>query len=552
MWRSLSLATTGAAQVCSELDLVHHAHVEQHASGKNRVDYMFRRASQMALHEYPCYAIAPLFWWRIIGGVLNWRGLGGKSFCLWRDAGTGFGTTPLLAGRKLTRYHLQDMGASVVPTWKKYVNGFLAGELSALTRYYDQLVQWQPREDDSGMLLAAMDSPLKYTVGKDEPLPDLMDEKRLRTAVLVNGAFNHDFDIQGLLIQLKSKLSRTSRLVVLLYNPYLRWLYYLANRLRIRKGELPSTFVTRVDLQNIAKVAGFEIVRQRLAVHCPWRLFGLGDVINRVLPLVPLIRWFSLTSIVVLRPLIASSRPGISCIIPARNERGNIENALKRFPDLGCETEIIFVEGHSSDGTWEEIQRVASLYGQRFRIQTLQQTGKGKADAVRLGFANATEHLLVILDADLSMPPEMLRRFYDAYCQGYGDFINGSRLVYPMEGTAMRFLNRIGNIFFAKALSSILDVSIGDSLCGTKLLTRHDYQRMMQWRHDFGDFDPFGDFELLFPAAVLGLGIVDIPVRYLARTYGETNIHRFRHGMLLLKMTWIGLIRIKMGVRRKG
>jgi len=170
---------------------------------------------------------------------------------------------------------------------------------------------------------------------------------------------------------------------------------------------------------------------------------------------------------------------------------------------------------------------------------------------VRLGFANATQQLLVILDADLTIPPEMLRRFYEAYCQGHGDFINGSRLVYPMEGEAMRFLNRLGNIFFAKMLSAILDVRIGDSLCGTKLVTRSDYQRMLAWRSDFGDFDPFGDFELLFPAAVLGLGIVDIPIRYLARTYGATSIQRFRHGLLLFKMTWIGLMRIKMGWRSR-
>jgi len=150
---------------------------------------------------------------------------------------------------------------------------------------------------------------------------------------------------------------------------------------------------------------------------------------------------------------------------------------------------------------------------------SLRQTGKGKADAVRLGFAHATQPLLAILDADLTMPPEMVGRFYEAYCQGFGDFINGSRLVYPMEGDAMRFLNRLGNIFFAKMLSGILDVRIGDSLCGTKLVTRVDYQRMEAWRRDFGDFDPFGDFELLYPAAVLGLGIVDIPSATLrART----------------------------------
>jgi hypothetical protein len=442
--------------------------------------------------------------------------------------------------------------ATAAPRWKNYVNTFLAGELSTLTRYYDSLIQWLPREDDKGGLLDAIDSPAKETIGRDEPFPDLTGESDKRTAILVNGTFNHEYDIQGLLSQLKPKLSRTSRVIAILYNPYLRLLYSLANRLGIRKGDLPSTFVTQVDLRNIVNVSGYDIVRTRLTVYCPWRMLGLGNVINRVLPLVPLARWFSLTSIVVLRPLGKQSRPGISCVIPARNERGNIENALKRFPDLGCETEIIFVEGHSNDGTWEEIQRVAALYGGRFQIQALQQTGKGKADAVRLGFAHATQPLLVILDADLTMPPEMLGRFYEAYCQGFGDFINGSRLVYPMEGDAMRFLNRLGNIFFAKMLSGILDVRIGDSLCGTKLVKRSDYQRMVAWRRDFGDFDPFGDFELLYPAAILGLGIVDIPIRYLARTYGETNIQRFRHGLLLLKMTWIGLMRIKLGSVRKS
>lgn len=435
--------------------------------------------------------------------------------------------------------------------WRAYINAFLASEISSLTRYYDRVIQWLPRDDDTGRLLAAIEAPRKESIGKGEAFPDLTHELDKRTAILINGTFNHDFDIQALLLQLKAKLARTSRLVVVLYNPYLRWAYYLANRLGIRKGDLPGTFVTRVDLENIAKVAGFEIVRQRLAVYCPWKIFGFGTAINRVMPLLPLARWLSLTSVVVMRPLVPSSQQGVSCVIPARNEHGNIENALKRFPDLGREAEIIFVEGHSTDGTWEEILRVSTVYREQFRILAAQQTGKGKADAVRLGFSHAREDLLVILDADLTMPPEMLSRFAFAYDQGHGDFINGSRLVYPMEGAAMRFLNRMGNVFFAKMLSAVLDVRLGDSLCGTKLLTRHDYERMVAWRKDFGEFDPFGDFELLFPAAELGLEIVDVPVRYLARTYGETNIQRFRHGLQLLKMTWVGLVRIKMGIRKK-
>lgn len=432
------------------------------------------------------------------------------------------------------------------PRWKTYVNAVLAAELSRLTRYYDQLVQWLPREDDRGLLLSLLDAPAKRRLEVDEPFPDLTAETERRTAVLINGTLNHSWDIQELLSQLKARVSRTSRVLVVLYNPYLAWLYRLANLLGLRKGELPGTFLTRVDLSNLARLSGFSVVRQRPCVYFPFRLFGVGNVINRLLGLVPLVKWFSFAYVVVLRPNIPSRAPGLTCVIPARNERGNIENALRRFPDLGCPVEIIFVEGNSTDGTWEEIQRVAAAWSDRFRIQTLQQSGLGKADAVRLGFAHAREPLLTILDADLTMPPEMLGRFLEAYCDGHADFINGSRLLYPMEGESMRFLNRLGNIGFAKMLTSVLDTSLSDSLCGTKLVARHDYERMTAWRRDFGDFDPFGDFELIFPAAVLGMGVIDIPIRYRARTYGSTNIRRFRHGLILLRMTLIGLFRIKL------
>jgi hypothetical protein len=433
-----------------------------------------------------------------------------------------------------------------LPVWRRYLNRLLAREVSTLVRYYDRVIQWIPRQDDCGAVLGEIDNPHKGVVESADAIPDLTCDDTARTAILVNGTFNHHCDIQGLLLSLKSRLSRTSRVVVILYNPYLRWLYTLANKFGLRSGEVPNTFITRADLQNLVEISGFQIVRRRHIAYVPWRLVGVGDLINRIMPAVPVLRWFSFTYLAVLRPIIPQQATGISCVIPARNERGNIENALKRLPDLGCPIEVIFVEGHSNDGTWEEILRVAELYHGRFRIRALQQTGRGKADAVRLGFAHATEPLLTILDADLTMPPEMLVRFFRAYCEGHGDFINGSRLVYPMEGEAMRFLNRLGNVFFAKCLSWILDVRLSDSLCGTKLVTRADYQRILAWRRDFGDFDPFGDFELLYPAAVLGLGIVDIPIRYLARTYGQTNILRFRHGLLLLKMTLIGFCRIKL------
>jgi glycosyltransferase involved in cell wall biosynthesis len=434
--------------------------------------------------------------------------------------------------------------------WKLSTHHFvrqIAAELSSATRYYDRLVQWAPHTSDRGELLEAIDCPRKETIEAGQELPDLSEEREQRYAVLLYGNFNYDFDIQQLLMQIKPRLSRTSRVLAVCYNPYLRWLLVLAHRLGLREGDVPTTFATRAVLTNIARLSGFEIVRERPAVYFPFALFGIGTLLDRLISALPLVRNFALIDILFLRPIApCRGRPSLSIVISARNERGNIEPALQRLPDFGgARIEILFVEGHSNDGTWEEIHRVIEKFAGRLDCKAFQQTGVGKADAVRLGFSHATGDVLTILDADLTMPPELLPRFYDAYCRGDADLINGSRLVYPMEGKAMRALNVLGNLFFTKPLGWIMSARLTDVLCGTKLFARSDYERFRRWRDDFGDFDPFGDFELLFPAAVLGLGIIDVPIRYRDRTYGTTQIRRFRHGWELLKMTAIAVLRLK-------
>jgi hypothetical protein len=441
------------------------------------------------------------------------------------------------------------LAATAVPRWKQYFHRLIAAEISSLTRYYDRVVQWGRTAGDTGYLLDVVESGgEKQLVEYGEVLPDLTGERERRTAILMVGTINHHHDIQALLSTLRARMARTSRVVIVAFNPYMNWLYALALKLGLKAGVMPTTFITWTDLDNICRLAGFERVRARPAMYFPWRLLGLGDAVNKLLPAIPLIRSLSFTSVVVVRPMIHENGPvAVSVVIPARNERGNIAAALERMPDLGGPVEVIFVEGHSSDGTWDEIEQVRNAYRGPCTIRSMQQTGKGKADAVRLGFSQATGELLTILDADLTMPPELLPRFVNAWREGRADFINGSRIVYTMEGEAMRFLNRLGNVFFAKALSSVLGVRLGDVLCGTKLMARHDYARMARWRGDFGDFDPFGDFELLFPAAILGIGTVDVPIRYRARTYGSTNINRFRDGLTLLKMTMVGFVRIKLG-----
>jgi Glycosyl transferase family 2 len=434
------------------------------------------------------------------------------------------------------------------PRWKRYGYDVMAAEISSLTRYYDRAIRWPGVTGDTGYLFEQIDCGVKQQLTSALDLPDLRQERSSRTAIVMNGALNYDLDIHSLLTFIRGRLARTSRLVVVVYNPYLAWLYKLANCLGLRASGVPLNFLSYADIRGIAKLSGFEMVRARRTVYFPWRLLGLGSLINRFASAIPFVSLFSLASIIVLRPVIREEdrRPSLSIIVPARNERGNIEAAVARIPDLKAEVELLFVEGHSTDGTWEEIQRVVQGYDGPMRIRAVQQSGKGKNDAVRLGFSLAAGEVLTILDADLTMPPERLTQFFEAYCDGRADFINGTRLVYPMEGNAMRFLNRLGNVFFAKSVGKALDTTLGDTLCGTKMVARHDYARMTAWRLEFGDFDPFGDFELLFPAAVLGLGIVDVPIRYLARTYGSTNIDRFRHGLMLLKMTLVGIFRVKL------
>lgn len=223
-------------------------------------------------------------------------------------------------------------------------------------------------------------------------------------------------------------------------------------------------------------------------------------------------------------------------ICPCRNERGNIEEVVRRLPALGSSTELIFVEGHSTDGTLEECRRMAAAHPER-GIKVFVQAGRGKGDAVRLGFAQATGDLLMILDADLSVVPEDLPQFYGALVSGTGEFVMGSRLVYAMDPRAMRFLNLLGNRFFGLLLSRLIGQPIKDSLCGTKVMWRRDYERLAAGRAYFGDFDPYGDFDLIFGAAKLNLRIVEIPVRYRERTYGAPSISRFADGWLLLRMS---------------
>jgi SAM-dependent methyltransferase len=359
-------------------------------------------------------------------------------------------------------------------------------------------------------------------------------------------------DIQIALERLHPLLAPDGRLVVTYYNFLWEPLMKVAELLGQKTKWPDQNWLSMADIENLLYLTNFEVFRRGTDILMPADVPLVSPVLNRVAAQLPALREGALLDYFVARAKTVSqpkALPGVSVVCPTRNEKGNIYEAVTRTPLMGSATELIFVDGNSTDGTVEEIQRVIASYRGPLKLRYIPQgDGKGKADAVWKGFDAATQDVLMILDSDLTVPPEDLPKFYRALVSGKGDFINGVRLVYPMEGEAMRFLNLLGNKFFGLALSWLLEQPIKDSLCGTKVLYKRDYQRIADQRSFFGNFDNFGDFDLLFGAARLNLRIVDLPVRYRARVYGETKMDRFGHGIRLLKMTAFGFRKLRMGL----
>ena len=355
--------------------------------------------------------------------------------------------------------------------------------------------------------------------------------------IIISDTLNQAADVQRLLTRLQTVAGPNTRLIVNFQNALWRPLLSLARGLGLKSPEPTNSWLASSDVLNLLSLAGWHMVRKEGRILLPLRLGGLESILNRWFA--PLLQWFCLTVFMVARPRREPERETrprtVSVIVPARNESGNIAAAVRDIPDMGAGTEIIFVEGHSQDDTWDQIQQSAASRPDR-KIKTLRQTGRGKGDAVRAGFAAATGEILMILDSDLTVPASELTKFYDVIASGQAEFANGVRLVYPMDEKAMPFLNLCVNKTFSLIFTWLLGQPVKDTLCGTKVLTRENYERIARNRAYFGDFDPFGDFDLLFGAARLHLKIADVPIRYRQRTYGSTNIQRWRHGVLLLRM----------------
>ena len=364
--------------------------------------------------------------------------------------------------------------------------------------------------------------------------------------VILSSVTMEAYDIQQLFEALKPHLHASSRIVIDSYSYIWEPVLSITQWLGMRRPTQLRNWISQTDLLNFLDLADFERITCGDQILMPAYMPGISWFLNSFIAQIPLLSKLCLNKWVIarLKPVQKQQDYSVSIVIPCKNERGNIEAAIARCPMIGKHTEFIFVDGHSQDGTVVEMERIKKKY-QDHDISIFVQDGKGKGDAVRKGFAHAKGDILMILDADLTTPPEELPKFFNALISGKGEFINGSRLIYGMESGSMRFLNLLANYCFGLGFTWLLGQKIKDTLCGTKVLFKSDYEKIVKARSFFGNFDPFGDFDLLFGAAKQNLKIIDMPIHYKNRTYGTSQIHRFQAGFLLMRMSFIAFKKFK-------
>ena len=364
--------------------------------------------------------------------------------------------------------------------------------------------------------------------------------------VIISDSIGYFEDVQKVFIQIHKICHRGTRIILTYVNFLWLPMLNLAEFLKLKMPQKRNNWLNIKDIENLLQLSSFDIIKNGRKLLMPVYIPLVSAFLNKYISNLPFINNLCLSEYVIARSLNSKvSLETVSVIIPARNEKGNIENIVNRIPQMGSDTEIIFVEGNSTDNTLDEIKRVCKMYSENLNVRYLIQDGKGKADAVRKGFDSAKGNILMILDADMTVPPEDLIKFFDAINSEKGEFLNGSRLVYPLEKDAMRTLNILGNKFFSIMFTWILNQRIKDTLCGTKVISRINYEKLKVAIKFLGDFDPFGDFDLIFGASKLNLKFSEIPIRYRARVYGETNISRFKHGWILLRMTFFAMRKFK-------
>ncbi len=382
------------------------------------------------------------------------------------------------------------------------------------------------------MIARAKERDATGTYFTDDLLNITHDEKY--EYVLLLDTVNYVADVQACLEQIHTKLCHErSRLIITYYNFFWFPIFAVGQWLGIKTRFPEQNWIRKNDIVNLLNLADFEVIQHGQRVLLPMGIPLLSKLCNAYLVHFPLFRSFALVKYIIARPLsVPRDVPNYSVTVLSamRNEKGNVRKIVETMPIMGTRTELVFIEGHSTDGTWEELETVQREYRGPLTIRILKQQGTGKANALHEGMEASTGDIVLIYDGDFTVHPAELQKLYAALAAGKAEFVNASRLVYPMQKGAMRLLNLMGNKLFSMLFTWLFSQELADVLSPVKGMFRRNYAAVST------RFDPFGDFDFFLGAGRSQLKMCEIPVHYLERSYGTTKIRRFRHAWLLLNM----------------
>lgn len=366
--------------------------------------------------------------------------------------------------------------------------------------------------------------------------------------IVLSDVISYLSDVENAFVNITRFTTPKSRIIITQHSHLWQPLLELGSKLGLRTPLIKQNWLSVSDIENLLYLTGFEIIKRGPKLLFPKYFPVLSGFLNSFLTNIFPFNKLAFVNYIIARPVPVVDKDknySVSIIIPARNEAQMIEKLAYDLPTMGNKTELIFIENNSTDNTLEILEKTAKNYHGKNTLKFFSKKCRGKKEAVYSGFDMASGDILMIYDADMTVPAEELEKFYYAIVNGKGEFINGSRLVYPMERQSMQTFNIIGNKFFSLAFSWLLGQKIKDTLCGTKVLWKNDFKHIKADGQFFGNFDLWGDFDLLFGASKLNLKIIDLPIHYKERTYGVSNMRRWKHGWMLLKMVILASKKIK-------
>jgi hypothetical protein len=354
--------------------------------------------------------------------------------------------------------------------------------------------------------------------------------------VIISDALDEAMDVGQLHEPVQAVYSPETRPIFNYHSNLWDSLFTAAHRLGLRRKALQSDLWVTADAKSLPDLSAWDVAQLHHFLVAADR-GRLGSIIDHYPALIhPL---FCLTVSIAARsrgrPAASPARAlSASVVGPARNEAGSIAGAVARTPTMSEDSNLIFERGYSRDDTWTRIQKVAANHPP-LKIEALRPSDRGKGDAELAELAAAASDVLTALEADPTTPHEELPKVYEVIASGKAELADGVSLIYPTSQRAMQFLYLRAKNSFGLIFSWLLCPPAKDTLWGTEVLRRAQYENIAANRTYFGDFDPLGDFDLGFGAATQNLKIADTPIRHRERTHGETNIQRRRHGWLLLR-----------------